>query len=84
MFACLTTKPQHIECGPTNSLGNLVCKTQFDNTCISNPTIVFSCTKAHIVSPLNSPTKSHVNVDSPSHNLNVMMTQPTNVGFEAY
>jgi hypothetical protein len=33
----------------------------------------------HIVSPYNSPTKSHVNVDSPSHNLNVMTIQPTNV-----
>jgi hypothetical protein len=40
---------------------------------------VFSCTKAHIVSPLDSPTKSHVSIDSPSHNLNVMTPQPTNV-----
>jgi len=46
---------------------------------MSSPIVMYSCTKAHIVNPFNSPTKSHVNIDSPSHNLNVMMTQPTNV-----
>jgi hypothetical protein len=46
---------------------------------MSSPIAMYLCTKAHIVNPFNFPTKSDVNVDSPSHNLNVMMTQPTNV-----
>jgi hypothetical protein len=80
MFAGLTIEPKHTKYGSTNSLGNLICKTQINNT----PIAVFLCTKAHIVSPLNFPTKSHVSIDSPNHNSNVMMIQPTNVGFEAY
>jgi len=46
---------------------------------MSSPIAMYLCTKAHIVNPFNFPTKSHVSVDSPSHNLNVMTTQPTNV-----
>jgi hypothetical protein len=84
MFAHLTIEPKHTKYGSTNSLGNLICKIQINNTPMNNLTIAFSCTKAHIVSPLNSPTKSHVSVDSLNHNLNVMTTQPTNVEFEAY
>ncbi len=79
MFVGLSTEPKHIEYGSTNSLGNLICRTTTDNTPMNSLTDVFSCTKAHIVSPLNSSTKSHVSIDSPSHNLNVMTPQPTNV-----
>jgi hypothetical protein len=46
---------------------------------MSSPTAMFSYTKVHIVSLFNSPTKSHVNIDSLSHSLNVMVIQPTNV-----
>jgi len=46
MFVGLITEPKHTRYGSTNSLGNLVCKTQIDNTPMSSPTTMFSCTKA--------------------------------------
>lgn len=45
---------------------------------------VFSCTKPHIETTLNPPTKSHISVDSPTHNLNLMTIQPMNVQQNVY
>ncbi len=41
--------------------------------------IVFSCTKPHIETTFNFPTESHISMDSPMHNLNLMTIQPMNV-----
>jgi hypothetical protein len=40
---------------------------------------VFLGTKPHIETTFNSPTKSHINMDAPMHNLNLMTIQPMNV-----
>ncbi len=37
MFVGLTTKPKHTQYVSTDSFGNLVCKTQIDNTLMSSP-----------------------------------------------
>ncbi len=67
----LTTKLKHTKYGSTNSLGHLVC----DNTPLSNPTTMFSCIKPHTMIPFGFPTKSHVSVESLTHNWNVTMIQ---------
>jgi hypothetical protein len=65
------TNPKHTKYGSTNSLGNLVCKAHTNNTPKVVPlSIVFSCTKPHIETTLDYPTKSHISMDSPMHNLN--------------